>query len=146
ISPDVVNSDQSVERDMPALIAGHPRAWLVLFGAPAAYDPDHRAEAWRAAHGYKAGYASYPGSYVTLYVLGNPEPPLQPADLEFTNGPRLTGYAYSPPVARPGETVFVTLQWQTVAPMKVDYTVFTHVSNTDGLPMAQLDTQPASGT
>jgi len=146
VSPDVVNTDQSVERDMPALVAGRQRAWLVLFGAPATYDPDHRAEAWLAAHGYKAYYASYPGSYVTLYVLGASEPPLQPANIEFTNGPRLTGYAYSPQVARPGDTLFVTLQWQAVAPMAVDYTVFTHVSNTDGVPVAQLDSQPASGT
>ncbi len=146
VAPDAVNSDQAVERDMPALVAGRQRVWLVLFGAPATYDPDHRAEAWLAAHGYKAGYASYPGSYVTLYVLGAGEPPLQTASFEFNNGPRLTGYAFSPQVARPGETLFVTLQWQAVAPMPVDYTVFTHVSNTDALPVAQLDSQPASGT
>ena len=144
--PTCVNTDASAARDMPALVAGRQRAWLVLFGAPAAYDPDHRAEAWLAAHGYKAGYASYPGNYVTLYVLGSSQPPLQPANVEFANGPRLTGYAYWPQSARPGETLFVTLQWQAVAPMAVDYTVFTHVSNADGLPLAQLDSQPASGT
>jgi mannosyltransferase len=146
VSPDMVNSDAAVERDLPELVAGYQRAWLVLFGAPAAYDPDHRAEAWLATHGYKAYYASYPGSYVTLYVLGSSQPPLQPANLEFAGGPRLTGYAYSPLVARRGETLFVTLEWQAAARMTVDYTVFTHVSNSDGQPVAQLDSQPASGT
>jgi hypothetical protein len=40
----------------------------------------------------------------------------------------------------------VALQWQAAARMSVDYTVFTHVSNSNGVPVAQLDSQPASGT
>jgi 4-amino-4-deoxy-L-arabinose transferase-like glycosyltransferase len=146
ISPDSVLTAAAADRDFPALIAGHARAWLVLFGAPAVYDPDHRAEAWLAAHGYKAFYASYPGSYVTLYVLGSSSPPLQSANLAFANGPRLTGYSFTPAVARAGDTLLVTLQWQAQARMPVDYTVFTQLWDSAGQVAAQLDSQPASGT
>jgi 4-amino-4-deoxy-L-arabinose transferase-like glycosyltransferase len=146
ISPDSVLTAAAADRDFPALVAGHARAWLVLFGAPAVYDPEHRAEAWLAEHGYKAFYASYPGSNVTLYVLGSSNPPLQSVDLQFTNGPRLIGYSFVPPVARPGDTLLVTLQWQTSAHMSVDYTVFTQLWDSAGQVSAQLDSQPASGT
>jgi hypothetical protein len=146
ISPDSVITAAAAERDFPALVAGQSRAWLVLFGAPAVYDPDHRAEAWLAEHGYKAFYASYPGSNVTLYVLGSASPPIQSADLQFSNGPRLTGYSFTPAVARPGETLLVTLQWQATARMSVDYTVFTQLWDASGQVAAQLDSQPASGT
>jgi mannosyltransferase len=146
ISPDTVNTDAATARDLPALVANHARAWLVLFGAPAVYDPAHRAEAWLAEHGYKAFYASYPGSNVTLYVLGSASPPLQGSDLQFASGPRLTGYLFTPAVARPGETVLVTLQWQASERMSVDYTVFTQLWDASGQVAAQLDSQPASGT
>lgn len=146
ISPDSVLTAAAADRDFPALVGGHSRAWLVLFGAPAVYDPDHRAEAWLANHGYKAFYASYPGSNVTLYVLGSSSPPLKAADRQFTNGPRLTGFSFTPAVARPGETVLVALQWQATAPMPVDYTVFTQLWDASGRVAAQLDSQPASGT
>ncbi len=146
ISPDSVLTAAAADRDFPALVAGHSRAWLVLFGAPAVYDPDHRAEAWLAAHGYKAFYASYPGSYVTLYVLGSAGPPLQSSDVQFANGPRLTGYSFTPAMARPGDTLLVTLQWQAIARMSVDYTVFTQLWDSSGQVAAQLDSQPASGT
>jgi len=146
ISPDSVLTPAAADRDFPALVAGHPRAWLVLFGAPAVYDPDHRAEAWLAEHGYKAFYAPYPGSNVTLYVLGSASLPLQPANQQFANGPRLSGYSFTPAVARPGDTLLVTLQWQATAAMPIDYTVFTQLRDTAGRVAAQLDSQPASGT
>jgi mannosyltransferase len=146
ISPDSVVTAAAADRDFPALVAGQARAWLVLFGAPAVYDPDHRAEAWLADHGYKAFYASYPGSNVTLYVLGSTAPLIEIPDLQFTGGPRLTGYSFAPQAARPGDTVLVTLQWQATAPMSVDYTVFTQLWDASGQVAAQLDSQPASGT
>jgi hypothetical protein len=146
ISPDSVLTAAAANRDLPALVAGHPRAWLVLFGAPAVYDPDHQAEAWLAQHGYKAYYEPYPGSNVTLYILGSASPPLQAADEQFSNGPRLTGYSFSPAVARPGDTLLVTLQWQATSAMPIDYTVYTQLRDASGQVAAQLDSQPASGT
>jgi 4-amino-4-deoxy-L-arabinose transferase-like glycosyltransferase len=146
VSPDTVDTDAATARDLPGLVAGHSRAWLVLFGAPATYDPAHRAEAWLAGNGYKAFYQSYQGSYVTLYVLGSAQPPLQPVDLQFTGGPHLTGFAYASPVLHAGDTLLVTLQWRATAPMTIDYTVFTHLWDATGQLVAQLDSQPASGT
>ena len=146
ISPDSVLTPAAADRDFPALVAGHPRVWLVLFGAPSVYDPRHQAEAWLAAHGYKAFYEPYPGSEVTLYVMGSATPPLQDTDQSFTTGPRLTGFSFTPAVARLGDTLLVTLQWQATTPMALDYTVYTQLRDASGRVAAQLDSQPASGT
>jgi hypothetical protein len=41
IAPGSVLTPAAADRDFPALVAGHARVWLVLFGAPAVYDPHH---------------------------------------------------------------------------------------------------------
>lgn len=147
IPPGSVLSPAAAERDFPALVAGYDRAWLVLYGAPATYDPDHQAEVWLGRHGFKAFYQSYVGNYVTLYALGAPEtPPLTPSGAQFTGGPRLAGFAYQPAVGAPGDVVYLTLQWQADAPLPLDYTVFTHVLWPDGTVLTQSDSQPVSGT
>jgi mannosyltransferase len=79
---------------------------------------------------------------VTLYIMGNASPPLQATDQSFSNGPRLTGYSFTPTAARPGDTLRVTLQWQATAPMPLDYTVYTQLRDAAG----QVAAQPASGT
>lgn len=128
-------------------MAGYDRAWLVLYGAPATYDPGHQAEVWLGRHGFKAFYQSYLGNYVTLYALGEPEtPPLTSSGAQFTGGPRLVGFAFEPAAARPGDVVYLTLQWQADAPLPLDYTVFTHLIWPDGTVLTQSDSQPVSGT
>ena len=148
ISPDSVLTDERAEYDFPMLIAGYQRAWLVLYGEPKTYDPDHRAEAWLASKGYKAFYQSYLGNYVTLFAFsGSPaESTLNSIDAPFEGGPRLIGYALEPATLQPGQTLYVTLQWLATDPMPVDYTVFTHLLNSSGVLVTQTDSQPLSGT
>ncbi len=138
---------EAADRDLPALVAGFERVWLVLYGAPASYDPDHQAEVWLGRHGYKALYQSYLGNYVTLYALGEPATPaLTPADAQFTAGPRLVGYAFEPAQAAPGDVIYLMLQWTTDVALTTDDTVFTHLLWPDGALLAGSDSQPVSGT
>ncbi len=147
VSPDSVNSDEAAARDLPGLIAGYDRAWLVLYGAPETYDPAHRAEAWLGQNGHKAFYQSFAGNYVTLYVLGQPEvPSFTPTEAAWVDGPRLTGFALEPAEVAPGGVVYLTLRWETPAPLVEDYTVFTHLLAPDGALVAQSDSQPVGGT
>ncbi len=147
ISPGAVSSEAAAEAEFPRLVAGHRRAWLVLYGAPETYDPAHRAEAWLGRHGYKAFYQSYLGNYVTLYALGEAATTEWTLiEANFVNGPRLVGYTFEPATVRPGQTLYVTLQWTTTQAMTANYTVFTHLWDADGQPVAQSDSQPVSGT
>jgi hypothetical protein len=146
--PDSVLTMEAAERDLPALLAGYKRVWLVMYGDPNVYDPRHNAEGWLASHGYKAFSRNYVGSYLTLYVLPEADAPpnLRPYEAQFVGGPRLIGYAIEPALPRAGQTIYVTLQWLATEPMAVDYTVFTHVLDPSGAFVVGSDSQPVSGT
>lgn len=147
VSPDSVISPEAAARDFPQLVAGHDRIWLVLYGAPETYDPEHQAEAWLGQHGFKAFYQSFPGNYVTLFVLGDAAlPELTDSEAQFVDGPRLLGYAIDPREVEAGGVVFLTLLWQAEAPITFDYTVFAHIVWPDGQVLAQSDSQPVGGT
>jgi 4-amino-4-deoxy-L-arabinose transferase-like glycosyltransferase len=148
ISSGSLLSEADAERDLPALVEGYDRAWLVLHGDPATYDPDHQAEAWLSRHGYKALTRDYIGAYVTLYILadGTDAAGLLAAEAQFVGGPRLIGYNFEPATLRPGDTLLVTARWLAVEPMPANYTIFTHLWDAAGVPVAQLDSQPQSGT
>jgi tRNA A-37 threonylcarbamoyl transferase component Bud32 len=46
---------------------------------------------------------------------------------------------------KPGETVQLTLHWQALREMSEDYTVFVHLTRTDGQVVSQQDIQPLGG-
>lgn len=46
---------------------------------------------------------------------------------------------------RPGEKLRITLYWKGLGAMKEDYTIFLHLTKPSGEPVAQADSQPASG-
>jgi tRNA A-37 threonylcarbamoyl transferase component Bud32 len=47
---------------------------------------------------------------------------------------------------RPGETLRVVLRWQALAPIRADYTVFVHLTQTEGQIITQYDSRPVSGS
>ena len=53
---------------------------------------------------------------------------------------RLLGYQVDRESFRPGETVTLTLAWQTVRPASSNYAIFIHLLDEAGLPVAQRDT------
>lgn len=141
-------TDAAADAHLAQLAQGHARVWLVMYGPPPVYDPDHRAETWLSRNGYKAFYQSYLGEYLTLYVLRPPgaEVVTTPVGARFNAGPELIGAAVEPGVVSPGESVLVTLEWRAGAPIELDYTVYTHLLAPDGHLVAQSDSQPVGGT
>lgn len=70
----------------------------------------------------------------------------QPADIAFAPGMRLMGYTLAPERVRAGDSVFVTLYWQVMRDIHIDYTAFVHIA-TDAAspPVAQRDGPPCQG-
>jgi len=54
----------------------------------------------------------------------------------------LRGYDLSAAEVRPGETLNLTLHWEAMTPADADYTVFVHLLDAEGRPVAQADGQP----
>jgi hypothetical protein len=56
------------------------------------------------------------------------------------------GSDLDPELARPGETLRMTLYWKTLADMDIPYSVFVHLLGSDGQVVAGHDGQPVGGT
>jgi hypothetical protein len=67
-------------------------------------------------------------------------------DVTFGDKARLLGYEADDKETRPGDSVEVTLYWQSLAEMDKDYTVFVHLLDENDLVIAQRDTYPGLGT
>jgi hypothetical protein len=76
-----------------------------------------------------------------LVEIAPAEPTLQPANplqANFDNKMELRGYD----VSQSEQELTVTLYWQALAPLPLDYTVFVHLIGPDGQKVAQHDGQP----
>jgi hypothetical protein len=75
---------------------------------------------------------------------------LPPATLNSTSNQavtetiKLVGYDLSPAQIRPGSPITLTLHWQAVQPLSVDYTSYVHLVNREGQGIAQSDHRPAA--
>jgi hypothetical protein len=67
-------------------------------------------------------------------------------NVTFGGKAMLLGYEAGDEETRPGESVEVTLYWQSLAEMDKDYTVFVHLLDENDLVIAQRDTYPGLGT
>jgi 4-amino-4-deoxy-L-arabinose transferase-like glycosyltransferase len=67
-------------------------------------------------------------------------------DATFGSKAKLLGYKSDDEEIRPGESVEVTLYWQSLAEMDRDYTVFVHLLDENDLVIGQRDTYPGLGT
>lgn len=124
---------------------GFRRVWLVEHGNSAEYDPERAVNAWLAEQGSFAGFTSYPGSQLSLYVLGAPQTADNPVDVTFGEQIRLTGYTLETDQVTAGQPVLLTLFWEGIRPIDRDYTVFVHVLDDAGRLVAQTDGQPNGG-
>jgi hypothetical protein len=131
--------------DLDAIRSTHPRAWLLLYGDPASYDPSHSAEQYLSAHGFKAFYRSYRDGALARYDFTSEGVQVANKHIRFGDAITLSGYAL-PGIVAKGSTLGVTLQWRTSVPLVENYTVFVHVLGVDGKVAAQMDTPPAGGT
>jgi hypothetical protein len=57
----------------------------------------------------------------------------------------LRGYVVAPPHPQPGETLSITLFWETSRPVEQDYMVFVHLLDESGQIIAQNDSLPRGG-
>jgi hypothetical protein len=56
------------------------------------------------------------------------------------------GARIEPASTVPGDTVWVTIYWSVLAPLKEDYTVFVHLLDQEGRSVAQVNSWPGRGT
>jgi len=148
VPADALLSEDQTDAAMTKLATGRARAWLLEFGHPEQYDPQHRAERWLAQHGYKQFARDFAGFRLNLYLLGAPpsDVPAHRLDAQLGESILLEGYTLANDPVRPGDSLLLTLFWKAPSPVKARYTVFAHLADSTGKPAAQTDSQPLGGT
>jgi len=143
---DALLTDEKSDRLLQRVTRGYRRVWLVEFGNPQEYDPEHRARAWLGHHGSWGFYQSYPGVSLSLFTLVAATEAQHPLAVNLGEEIKLVGYSLGTTAARPGEPILLTLYWQALEPIAHPYTVFTHLLDADAQIQAQMDGQPVGGT
>jgi len=70
------------------------------------------------------------------------KPPQSPRSVDFGGAIRLTGYDLAPARLRGGGRIQVTLYWQPLHPLEVDYSTFVHLVDADGVVIGASDHRP----
>jgi hypothetical protein len=86
--------------------------------------------------------------YVWVYKTGpviDEADLVHPAEANLGENFRLLGYDYEPAQAFPGDTIHITLYWESLNPTAADYTVFIHLLDEEGQLQGQKDSQPLGG-
>jgi hypothetical protein len=141
---DILDPQVAGER-LAQLIANHPRIWLVMFGNPAEYDPNHVLERWLGSHGYLAFREGFVDAALSLYVMAEGGE-FRPLQANLANEVMLLGYSLASNEVTRGDVLLLTLHWRALAKMDKAYTVFTHLVDGEGRIWAQMDSQPVGGT
>jgi mannosyltransferase len=144
-----LRTEQRADQALATLTEGYSRVWLVMFGYPEQYDPNHLAERWLSEYGYRSFYRSFLGAYLTLYVMSPADVSIPVEHIVGANlgdEALLIGYGLGAQEIEAGETLTLTLYWQALAEMERRYTVFTHLLGADNRIVAQMDSEPLGGT
>ncbi|NJN98561.1 MAG: hypothetical protein HC875_32965 [Anaerolineales bacterium] len=86
-------------------------------------------------------------AYAKPPILTEKELPadLQPLNLTYDGKMRLLGYQLHTPVVHPAETLSLTLYWQLLEPVELNYSIFIHLLGRQRQVIGQLDTYPGGG-
>jgi len=143
--------DPGTRQQFETVARSHPRLWLVMFGNPAEYDPTGYLERWLGANAFKTFSRGFVDAALSLYVMPGAPTIQHAAHATLGENIRLVGYDLDRAQIAPGETLQLTLHWQTAAPIGQSYKVFTHLIGamnpaTNSPVWAQMDGEPVGGS
>ncbi len=124
---------------MEEIFRQHERLWVFNYEANV-HDTYSPLNAWLHRNTALAFDEFYGNMQLALFVHADPLP-VTWGHAAFERGITL----YYAPLSRRGNTLGVTLRWQTVQPLNHAYKVFVHLRRSDGEPIAQSDSEPAGG-
>jgi hypothetical protein len=135
------------------LSAEHPRLWLAPVRANN-WDRDGLVEGWLNRYADQVAEYSIRGLRLKLYQTEQRYLERMTAvGADLGEQIRLAGYSLRlggeeilpGEMIAPGSTLRLTLYWQALAPIKTDYTVFTHLLDAQGAMRGQKDSPPLQG-
>ncbi|MCL5961104.1 MAG: glycosyltransferase family 39 protein, partial [Chloroflexi bacterium] len=137
---------QNTENALKDITGRNKRVWLVLW-AQNESDPDGFIERWLDENSFKSSNVWFGGIRLALYSTAQNAAQGQSfePDVNFGNKIRLTGARIGSAMARPGDVVEITLNWQAIEPINERYTVFVHIVDGHDYLWGQRDSEPGGG-
>jgi 4-amino-4-deoxy-L-arabinose transferase-like glycosyltransferase len=136
------------EEELADLAAENRRIFLVL-GDPAGGEVDNLAQEWLNQHAFMAGHEWADSLQLLIYGTTEEAAPAAPAvtvGVGFGDAIELIGYDLPVGPWQPGDVVPLTLLWQGQGQVEEDYSVFVHLLDGSGQPLAQVDSAPVGGS
>jgi hypothetical protein len=130
--------DDPANQTMLTAMSGQQRLWLVEFGNASDWDFGGHLAEWLKAHTFRAYRGGFMDGALSLYIVGQTSPD-HPVDFRFGESIRLSAYGISSEVLSRGDVLQIALQWEGLAPMQTDYTIFTHIVDDQSHLWAQMD-------
>lgn len=133
-------------QELADLLGRHERLWVVFWGDREA-DPQGIVEGTLNGSGYRAWDRWFGAVRLVLYLSPRPASELTPADIQFGDALRLTGFAVGDrPEYAPGDIIPVRLRWVAERPVERPYKVFAHLVDDQEFIWGQRDSEPAGGS
>ena len=133
----------TVEAEMEALFARHPRLWLLTYRVPIA-NPVNLAGWWLEEHATRALRVRYDTHRLGLYVKDCSDEWSAHQTIRFDKGIRAD---FAPLDARvaPGQLLGLRVRWTVTDPPKLQYSAFVHLVDAQGNIQTQHDGAPRNG-
>jgi mannosyltransferase len=133
-----------VASDTRAVIAEHERIFVVLYGA-AEQDPQGLVMSTLNNAAYQLNAEWIDNIRLERYVSPATFDNVETVNVQFGEHITLESYALSATTVSPNDALQIQLQWMTDAPLETRYKVFVQLLNSDGLLVAQRDSEPSGG-
>jgi hypothetical protein len=143
--------DPSSRGQLEKIARTHSRIWLVMFGNPAEYDPTDFLKRWLGANAFKTFFRGFVDANLTLYEMPREATIKKPVNATLGENINLVGFELDRDQIQPGQTLELTLHWQTRASIPKPYVVFAHLIGginpaTQEPIWAQMDNEPVGGS
>lgn len=146
-------STDQISAQLEEAIAGYARVWLTPLVRPW-WDTRGDVVTWLDRHADRLDQRFFRGVHVNLYLTPSAwGAAMTPQPVTFAEGLRLRGFRMSGGdegpqslILSPGDTLYLSLYWQTEGPTQLPYTVFTHLIGPNGQLYGQWDNPPVRGT
>jgi mannosyltransferase len=138
---------EKYQAEISRLAKPYTRLWVLVYGNLGTYDPGDVVGSQLSQIGFITFRQWFHDGEVRLYTLNQEGQKLYAPRDALVNGLiQCEGVEISPPTARPGENVNLTIYWTSTAPIANKLVVFSHVLRADGAWVAGTDGEPAAGS
>lgn len=144
LPPGLGGNDDETRELVRQIIANHRRIF-VLFWGETERDPNRVVESTLDSESYEARSDWYGDVRLVRYVTPIEPVIVRESGARFGESVTLESYALSADSVQPGDVLQIRLTWRTDAPLETRYKVFVQLLDSDGVLVAQRDSEPGGG-